>query len=358
MKTKLLTTAIAFILSMEIQQNAHADLNDGLVAHWSFDDCSAKDNSGNGHDGTINGNPQCVDGVKGKALHFFNTNNSGWFDKKDWVTLPNYTGSEVSFHARVKWKSASNYDPTGAIWSIGDNSDLNHFLALWINSSNGDIWVQGQSKSVVNLSDGNWHTVAITASPSKTNFYFDNVLIESVSSTFVNFQDSPQYLSYNQWYNGGAGSSRFAGLIDETRIYNRALTEAEVLELYEGKEKVASSIDLSLALTAPASVKTAEKSTYQLTATNNGNAPATGVKAHFVVPRKSIATVDIPKNCTLNGRIIECALSDLGANQSATQTFSMTALRKGALSVVGLVSSNADDANYDDNKKSVVVSVK
>jgi|GEM_PF-3873136 len=157
---------------------------------------------------------------------------------------------------------------------------------------------------------------------------------------------------------GVDGTSMFSGSIDDLRIYNRALTEAEVLELYEGKEKVASSIDLSLALTAPTSVKTSEKATYQLTATNNGNTPATGVKAHFVVPRKSIATVDIPKNCTLNGRIIECAMSDLGANQSATQTFSMTVLRKGALSVVGLVNSSADDANYDDNKKSAVVSVK
>lgn len=60
MNKKLLATTIALLLGMGILQNAHADLNDGLVAHWSFDDCSAKDNSGNGHDGTINGNPQCV----------------------------------------------------------------------------------------------------------------------------------------------------------------------------------------------------------------------------------------------------------------------------------------------------------
>ncbi|MEI7796872.1 MAG: LamG-like jellyroll fold domain-containing protein [Methylococcaceae bacterium] len=162
----------------------------------------------------------------------------------------------------------------------------------------------------------------------------------------------PGFWQNNQWDGG------FEGVVDSFRIYNRALTEAEVMELYNGKEQVASSIDLSLAITAPASVKTVEKATYQLTATNNGNATATGVKAHFVVPRKSIATVDIPKNCILNGRIIECALSDLGANQSATQTFSMTALRKGALSVVGLVNSDKDDTNYDDNKQSAVVSVK
>ena len=74
MKKTILTTTIAFLLGMGIQQNAHADLKDGLVAHWSFDDCRATDNSCNGHDGTLNGNPQCVDGVKGKAFSFDGSN--------------------------------------------------------------------------------------------------------------------------------------------------------------------------------------------------------------------------------------------------------------------------------------------
>lgn len=47
---------------------AHAALTDGLVAYWSFDDCTAKDNSGNGHDGAINGGVPCVTGSKGKSV--------------------------------------------------------------------------------------------------------------------------------------------------------------------------------------------------------------------------------------------------------------------------------------------------
>ncbi|HIG36818.1 MAG TPA: hypothetical protein EYQ12_04495, partial [Oceanospirillaceae bacterium] len=38
-----------------------------LLAHWSFDDCSAKDFSNNGR--TLNNSFQCVDGRKGKAAH-------------------------------------------------------------------------------------------------------------------------------------------------------------------------------------------------------------------------------------------------------------------------------------------------
>ena len=36
-------------------------LKDGLIAYWSFDDCTAKDNSGNGRDGVIQNNVSCVD---------------------------------------------------------------------------------------------------------------------------------------------------------------------------------------------------------------------------------------------------------------------------------------------------------
>lgn len=44
-----------------------------LVAWWTFDDMSgttAADSSGNGHTGTLNGNPQWVTGYFGGALRF------------------------------------------------------------------------------------------------------------------------------------------------------------------------------------------------------------------------------------------------------------------------------------------------
>ena len=51
-------------------ENGTIDLNRGLVAYWSFDNCDARDDSGNGHDGEIKGNLECVVGVKGKAFKF------------------------------------------------------------------------------------------------------------------------------------------------------------------------------------------------------------------------------------------------------------------------------------------------
>lgn len=46
---------------------ATADLNSGLIAHYTFDDCTAKDLSGNGYDGLIHwrNSRNCVAGARG-----------------------------------------------------------------------------------------------------------------------------------------------------------------------------------------------------------------------------------------------------------------------------------------------------
>ena len=46
------------------------DVTDGLIAHYSFDDCQnlGKEESGNNQAAVIVGNPQCVCGVSGNAL--------------------------------------------------------------------------------------------------------------------------------------------------------------------------------------------------------------------------------------------------------------------------------------------------
>ena len=61
---------ISFVLVLGLVSNVSA----GLVAHWAFDDgagITAVDSSGNGHDGTLQGDPQWVAGMIGSgALSF------------------------------------------------------------------------------------------------------------------------------------------------------------------------------------------------------------------------------------------------------------------------------------------------
>jgi hypothetical protein len=87
MKTKPLAL-LTLALLPSFFTPANADLKDGLVAHWS----RATDNSGNGHDGTLGGNPQCVDGVKGKAFSFDGVD--------DFIQTTNYLNVQIKDKTR------------------------------------------------------------------------------------------------------------------------------------------------------------------------------------------------------------------------------------------------------------------
>ena len=66
---KKLIYLTSFVLVLSMAGNTSAD----LVGHWGFDEGSgsvAHDTSGNGHDGTFEGNPQWVAGYFGGALEF------------------------------------------------------------------------------------------------------------------------------------------------------------------------------------------------------------------------------------------------------------------------------------------------
>ena len=68
MKTTLFTIfALIFMCTC-----AYAGINDGLIGHWTFDSQAnpGKDDSGNGHDGTLVGEPKLTQGRRFGALLF------------------------------------------------------------------------------------------------------------------------------------------------------------------------------------------------------------------------------------------------------------------------------------------------
>uniref|UniRef100_UPI00260A2BB0 hypothetical protein n=1 Tax=Thermococcus sp. TaxID=35749 RepID=UPI00260A2BB0 len=99
---------ILVLLGLTFQRVSSApsgvNLNRGLVAYYSFDHCDARDDSGNGHDGTIYGSPECVDGVKGKALEFDGENDYIWIGRSEDLSPPHVT-------VTLWVKFANYYDP-------------------------------------------------------------------------------------------------------------------------------------------------------------------------------------------------------------------------------------------------------
>jgi hypothetical protein len=67
---KILAVFVMFGVSLFAAPLSYAALTDGLVAYYSFNNCTANDNSGHGHDGVANGIPSCEFGEQGKAFAF------------------------------------------------------------------------------------------------------------------------------------------------------------------------------------------------------------------------------------------------------------------------------------------------
>ena len=63
MKNFFFTALLGLLSSLCVAQPTR-----GLEAYYSFDDCTANDQSGNGANGQLLGNPNCVCGVQGEAM--------------------------------------------------------------------------------------------------------------------------------------------------------------------------------------------------------------------------------------------------------------------------------------------------
>jgi len=106
----------------------------------------------------------------------------------------------------------------------------NNNLSLFI--SNGVNTFGNSGDSTINLRDGNWHYVVVTFDRGgNANYYTDNKIgtprniSASGNSSISNTQDV-----HIGMYN--TATNYFLGLIDEVRVYNRALSASEVKALY------------------------------------------------------------------------------------------------------------------------------
>lgn len=211
---------------------------DGLVAYWSFDDCTAKDNSGNGHDGDIHGSLECVTGVKGKGFSFGGTGyitipetspriiNASQSSIVLWVKKQNIGGNVdfISKHsdvgnveALIKSELDGKYDVE---WTIGGNFYDGTTGTTGVNDNIGLITPTEQYDLLVATYDG-----------SSIKFYANGQLKKTITATGLIANNS-----YSLTIGAHAASPQletFIGSMDELRIYNRALTAAEVTALYK-----------------------------------------------------------------------------------------------------------------------------
>lgn len=225
---------------------AHADLNDGLVAYYPFDG-DANDMSGNGNNTTIH-NASFVGGKIGNGLQF-----AGNFDSYiEAPSSPSLNPSEaisISLWAKVhdfsKWHSCLIYkagqEPTSSgfrdrVYTLWMTSDLGVAIGSTPEGSSRQIWCETDKD--LYQKDEFVHLVGIVNPLNHTiDTYVNGALIDSCPYQGDMIRGGDYPLRIGAPFKTLSDQSAFNGIIDEVRIYNRALSGSEIQQLYnEGNE--------------------------------------------------------------------------------------------------------------------------
>ncbi len=204
----------------------------GLVAYYKLDG-DAKDSAGT-HHGTLNGAPQpFVAGKMGQAFRVTDDNTyvlvpytadlgMNTFTVAVWVNVTDLTAIRGIVGTRIKGENTFDLKAMSTMVH-GDIGSGTAWLntAVDITAANGGV-----------ISTGVWHHIAyvVDDATDTAKMYLDGAL--AATATFTGtplFMKSGQSLGIGSCYDGAV--ERMRGLIDEVRLYNRALSAAEAAAL-------------------------------------------------------------------------------------------------------------------------------
>ena len=215
-------------------------LDEGLVAHYSFDKGQATDDSGNGNNCRLLGDPSAVDGVNGQALRLdgtgdhANCGSDDSFDMKEAITISAWlrpltldnTGS--SDWIAGKWK----VDGTKGAWLLGIKTRKRPNFGM---SSDEKGYNEVIAEMRVELNSFS-HIVGVYDGRSNQARIYVNGRLASATrqAEDISASRSDVLLGATRY---ALSSERFEnylhGDLDEVRFYSRALKGSEIRTLYQ-----------------------------------------------------------------------------------------------------------------------------
>ncbi|MFY8213015.1 MAG: LamG-like jellyroll fold domain-containing protein [Flavobacterium sp.] len=211
----------------------------GLVGYWPFNG-NANDESGNGNNGTNNGATLTTDrfGNSGKAYNFNGTNN--------FILVPSNTAFNSNDISVSMWVSSSNIQRQIALIRLTYSNASNEHFGIAFNDINqygveiaakynnpsctaGLGWKKNEK--IQNIMDNNFHHVVGTISGNIMKLYIDGMLANTLTTAFSqtsscwngDIQIGRNWSTYTNYFNGK---------LDDIGIWNRALTQQEITNLY------------------------------------------------------------------------------------------------------------------------------
>ena len=248
MKSLVLGITIASI--MLIGTVAKAAEDEGMVLYLSFDEGVGnitKDLSGNGNDGSIKGGAKWVQGKDGKALELDGEDDyvqvpyDDIFNITDAITLAAWIKPSLPFDP--PWRAIINNREFGAegsylLQTSQTNGGPERVAEFALRLPGGYTYMRAVT---LLTSDDLWHIAATyDEESSEMRIYVNGELEEDATpnqapSGAIN-PASQDGIFIGKDY-GVDSPNWFGGTIDEVAIYNRALTEEQVKDLYQGEIK-------------------------------------------------------------------------------------------------------------------------
>ena len=205
----------------------------GLIAYWTFNEKNGNitsDLSRNGHDGTLIGDPQWVDGYFDGALEFD--------QNRDEVNVPYHKSLNPESFTVCAW---ANLEPGSSgyrtVVSSRDDFPQRGYILYANPNNNWEFWIGTGNRwsntggPAANL--GKWDHLAGVYADGIQEFYVNGQFVGSVPAEFSTNQTQELLI--------GAGANEvyshayhFNGKIDHVYIYDRALTKSEIALVMNG----------------------------------------------------------------------------------------------------------------------------
>ncbi len=228
---------------MLYNQTAATGVDTGLRGYWSMNaqdmtSTLAFDRSGSRNTGTLSGAVRGI-GRVGQALNFDGTNdyvdnsNSAVLKPTNF-TLSTWTYADTGDATTYRLIFNPSYSDSGWDngWSLSqadDTATSGPYVVRWGDGTNPSAGTITGSTNIV----GGWHHAVVTFDGTTMSLYVDGVLENSANASTLAYSGTNLNSYTGGGGSGGLGLNYFDGRIDETRLYSRALSTAEVKALYD-----------------------------------------------------------------------------------------------------------------------------
>lgn len=206
-----------------------------LKGYWSFNGkdmngTTAYDRSGAGNTGTLTNGPTVTPGKVGQALSFDGSNDyiavssSSALNPTTAITLSAWVKrSTTGVRQFILSKGDFGFASTTQYWIEFTSADL---VTFGFHNSTNAYTISSPSA----ITDSNWHHIVATYDSTTRRLYIDGVQVNSAALALSINSNSGEFTIGTSATSHG---SPYSGSIDEVRVYNTALSAAQIKAFYD-----------------------------------------------------------------------------------------------------------------------------